>query len=427
MGFLLGWSLSQQTTKGASSLALTVKSQAAQKVDEIAEKFSHDLPRKKIEPADVDLSIMWEAWGQLETNYLHQEKLNTKEQVYGATKGVISSIGDPYTAFLTPEETAKFEESISGEFEGVGAEIAIKNDNLIVIAPIKGAPAELAGLRAGDYIFKIDGTPTFGMSASEAVTLIRGPKGEKVTLTVLREEEEKPVDITIVRDTIFVKSVEFEMRGEIALLTLSQFGSEVVREFREILPQVVMENPKGMILDLRNNGGGLLDASLEVATEFFDEKVIVRTKGRKMGESGDLKSGKDGAFVDIPLVVLVNVGSASASEIFAGAVQDHKRGVVVGEKTFGKGSVQNVLPLSDGSSLKVTIAEWLTPAERSIHEEGITPDIEVGMTKEDFENDQDPVIEKGLDLILSEEMSKILTKEEPPHSKEVDSESEERD
>ncbi len=409
LGFLLGWSLSQKTS---SRQFVVEKEEPKKTIENIVGNLNNLEPvRRKVDQDNVDLSIFWEAWGALESNFLHQEKFNAMTQVYGATKGIVASLKDPYTVFMTPKETAEFEESISGEFEGIGAEIAIKDDNLVIIAPLKGAPAELAGLKAGDIVYKIDGDLTFGITAEEAVTKIRGPKGEKVTLTILREGEKAPLDITIVRDNIFIESVEFEMNEDIAVIIVSQFGSEVVREFREILPQVLLESPNAIILDIRNNGGGLLDASLEIATEFFDQKVIVKTKGRRFGETGDLKSGRNGSFLELPLVVLINEGSASASEIFAGAVQDHKRGVVIGRKTFGKGSVQNVLPLSDGSSLKVTIAEWLSPVGRSIHEKGIEPDIKIEISKEDIENEVDSVMERALELIRNEELDGMLRKE----------------
>jgi len=422
LGFLLGWSLSQKNHTN-------IPPQPEVEVEvPIAPKVEKPFIFQKTRPRDVDLDVFWETWNLLEMNFLNPEKMNALEQVHGAAKGMVASLGDPYTIFMTPEETADFEESISGEFEGIGAEIAIKNDRLTIVSPLRDSPAELAGIRAGDVITEIDGESAFGISIESAVTKIRGPRGEKVVLTIFREGAKKPLEITVVRDTIVIEAIEWEMKDDVAVITISQFGTDSVAEFHEAVEEILLQNPRGVIVDLRNNGGGLLDACLKIATEFFDEKVIVKTRGRKFGDSGDLMSGRDGAFVKIPLVVLVNRGSASASEIFAGAVQDHGRGVVLGEKTFGKGSVQNVIPLSDGSSLKVTIAEWLTPNGRSIHDEGIEPHEEVEMTEEDFENDRDPVLERALDLVGSDEMAEVLKKfDEKSHSDEDENVDEQSD
>lgn len=414
LGFLLGWSLSQKTSDNQKTTPVTVKVETGVNtieqdlIDELKPEIK--LIRRNDKARDVDLSLFWETWNLLEENYLHKDKFQVGSQIYGAAKGLVDSLEDPYTIFMTPEETEKFEESISGEFEGIGAEIGVRKGNLVIVTPIKGSPAELAGIKSGDVIFKIDGETTHGMSIEEAVTNIRGPKGEKVVLTVLREEEKNPIDITIVRDNIVLKNLEWRMQEDVAVLTVSQFGTELVREFRDAMSEILLQKPRGIVIDLRNNGGGLLDACVKIASEFLDEQVIVRTKGRKFGDSGNIMSGRDGAFLDTPVIVLVNKGSASASEIFAGAIQDHHRGLILGEKTFGKGSVQNVIPLSDGSSLKVTIAEWLTPDGKSIHEEGIEPD-EVIETDSDNE-EADPVLERALELVGTDQMQSLLNSEE---------------
>ncbi|MCF7846511.1 MAG: S41 family peptidase [Candidatus Gracilibacteria bacterium] len=411
--FVLGWILNQKQSQYRPHPTGEVVQQTEKKNGTfLGQKISLPL-RRKTDPRNVDLSLFWEVWNELEANFLYQEDLDTQEQLYGAARGLVRSTEDPYTTFMAPEETKEFEESISGEFEGIGAEIAIRDEQLIVISPLKGSPAELAGLRAGDHIFKIDGEPTFDMSVMDAVMQIRGPKGEKVSLEVIREGEPNPIQITIVRDTIQVKSLEWRMQEGIAVIEISQFGTELMNEFLAVLPQISLAKPDGIVLDLRNNGGGLLDAALRFGNEFFDRKVLVTTRGRQFGDSGALQSGPGGAFIEIPLVVMVNRGSASASEIFAGAVQDHRRGVVIGETSFGKGSVQNVIPLSDGSSLKVTVAEWLTPLGRSIHEVGIEPDEAVERTQEDFENDLDPVMDRAFDILANPEALQELLAPEP--------------
>lgn len=364
--------------------------------------------RRKSDPRDVDLSAFWEVWNTLDSTFLYQDRFKTQDQIYGAIKGLVASLNDPYTVFMTPTETKKFTESMSGEFEGIGAEIAVKKNQLTVVTPIKGTPAELAGLRSGDRILKINNESTFDMSIDDAITKIRGPRGQKVVLTVERDGDTQPHEITIVRDTIVVNDFSWKMQDGIAILEITQFGTELVSQFSAALPSILLEKPTGIIVDLRNNGGGLLDASVKVLDQFFDEQVLVTTNGRQIGQVEDLKSKRGGAFVDTPLIVLVNRGSASASEIFAGAVQDTHRGVIVGEQTFGKGSVQNVIPMSGGASLKVTIAEWLTPNGRSINDEGITPDIESTRTREEFEKNEDPVMERALELFGTDEMNQIL-------------------
>jgi carboxyl-terminal processing protease len=411
--FLLGWSLSQKSYYATSLQQQNAAISEVKTDSEIKSEPVSNAPKdfEKVDPKNIDLDILWETWNAMEANFLYEEKLKTKDQVYGATKGIIKSLGDPYTVFMTPEENAEFEEKISGQFEGIGAEISVKEEQLTVVAPIKGSPAEKAGLKSGDVIFKIDDEPSFGLSIEEAILKIRGPKGEKVTLTILREGKKKPIDIVIIRDSIQIKSMEWEMKEDIAVVTISQFGNEVVDEFKEAVTQIVLESPRGMIIDLRNNGGGLLDASIRIMTEFIEEKPVVKTRGRKFGNSGDLITGRDGTFLDLPLIVLTNQGSASASEIFAGAVQDHNRGLVLGTKTFGKGSVQNMIPLDDGASLKVTIAEWLTPKGRFIHEKGLAPDEEIEPTEEDWENEKDPVLDRALELIATDEMQDILASE----------------
>ena len=409
LAFLLGWSLNQQQNQRTAIPSQINTPTEVSTTKEVKNFLDPIKLRRKSDPRDVDLSALWEVWNTLDSNFLYQNRFKTQDQIYGAIKGLVASLDDPYTVFMTPTETKDFEKSMSGEFEGIGAEIAVKKNRLTVVTPLKGTPAELAGLRSGDRILKIDNESTFDMSINDAITKIRGPRGQKVVLMVERDGDTQPHEITIVRDTIVVNDFSWKMQDGVAILEITQFGTELVSQFSAALPSILLEKPTGIIVDLRNNGGGLLDASVKVLDQFFNEQVLVTTNGRQIGQVEDLKSKRGGAFVDTPLVVLVNRGSASASEIFAGAVQDTHRGVIVGEQTFGKGSVQNVIPMSGGASLKVTIAEWLTPNGRSIHDEGITPDIDSIRTREEFEKNEHPVMERALELFGSDEMNQVLS------------------
>ncbi len=410
LGFLLGWSLSVKNQQEISKQAAQLLTEET-KTQEITAQPVTIKPKRfrKTDPSSIDMDIFWEAWGAAEASFLYKDKIKTQDQVYGATKGMVKALGDPYTTFMDPTDNAKFEENMNGEFQGIGAEIGIRDDRLTVVTPLKGTPAELSGLKAGDQIWQIDEESTLGISIEEAVQQIRGPKGEKVTLTVVRKDEKKPIDIIIVRDNIVIQSVEWEMKGDIALITISSFGNNVLRDFSKAVSEIILEEPAGIIIDLRNNPGGLLTDTVKIATEFVPGKSIVKTRGLQFGQSGDYVSGREGAFSDTPLIVLVNGGSASASEIFAGAMQDYRRAVVLGEKTFGKGSVQQVVPLSDGSSIKITIMEWLTPDERSIHDIGIQPHEVIEVTSEQEKEDFDPVMERAIILLNTpEEIQTIL-------------------
>lgn len=405
ISFLLGWSLNQQQHKESSP-----KTEIENPAKKDSSFFKSIKIHRKSDPKNVDLASFWEAWNTLESNFLYKDKFAEKDQLNGAIKGLVNSVDDPYTVYMTPEENAEFEKSMTDEvFTGIGAEIAVKKGQLVIVSPLKGSPAELAGLRAGDKIFTINDEPSLEMSAEEAVTKLRGPKGEKVLLEVLRAEEDKPIKITIVRDDIVNKSLVWKIEDDIAIIEISQFGEDLDHLFSEAIPEIVLEKPSSIIIDLRNNGGGLLDTSVKLMNEFFDKKVLVTTKGRKVGQTGDLESDNGGAFLDIPVVILVNKGTASASEIFAGAFQDYNRGIIIGEQTFGKGVVQNLIPLSEGATLKVTVAEWLTPKGRSINKEGISPDVEAVRTIDDYDNDVDPVLDKAFNILNTPgEYEKVL-------------------
>lgn len=355
----------------------------------------------------VDFSLFWDVWNLLKDKYVDGSKLEAQRLMYGAIKGMLSATGDPYTAFLDPEENKKFSEDITGSFEGIGAELGVKGGILTVIAPLEGTPAEKAGLRAGDKIARIDGDSTVDMTVEEAVDRIRGPKGTQVALEILRSGEQETREIKVERNVINVKSVESEMKnGGVAYIKITRFGEDTDREFKAALDRMLSQKPSSMVLDLRNNPGGYLLTSIDVASKLLprDEVVVIEESGDKkqqkmFTQGGDRASGFE-------TVVLINEGSASASEILAGALKDNRANVtLVGKKSFGKGSVQEFVEMPRGTAAKITVARWLTPSGKQINEEGIHPDVEVELTNEDFDLGRDPQLDKALE-ILKEKLKK---------------------
>lgn len=348
----------------------------------------------------VDFTLFWDVWSEVKKSYLKQP-VDEKQLFYGAVAGIVNSLHDPYSVFFTPEETKQFESDLAGNFEGIGAEIGMQGDQLIVVSPLEGSPAQQAGLLAGDAILSIDGKDTFDMNVSEAVSHIRGQKGTTVVLNIFRKDEKTPRDVTITRDVIHINSVTWTRDDTTGIvhLKLNQFIDTTDQEMNDAVQKILLSQPKGIILDLRNNPGGYLVTAINVASRFIDKGVIVSEKFSD-GQKKDYDTTLQPSFSGIPLVVLVNGGSASASEIVAGALQDYTRGKIIGEKTFGKGIVQNFQTLSDGSTLKITVAEWLTPKGRAIHGHGIDPDVVVTRTADDVENKRDPQFDKANELLL---------------------------
>lgn len=343
-----------------------------------------------------DASLFLKVWQSVQEKYVGQP-VNDKAVFYGALGGMVRGLDDPYSVFLDPQETTSFNKELSGTFEGIGAEIGIKNEQLTLIAPLPHSPALEAGLKAGDKIFKIDGQDTADMTIDQAIGFIRGPKGTTVVLTVLSSGAAEARDVAIKRDEIKVESVTWEMKGDVVYVQISHFNSETDGDFKHIIPAVLLAAPRGIILDLRNNPGGYLDAAINVAGEFLEKKVIVLEDFGKSQK--EYKSTGTAQLKDVATVVLVNQGSASASEIVAGALQDYGRATVIGEQTFGKGTVQDFEEFSDGSSLKLTVAKWLTPKGRSIDEAGIAPDVAVALTEDDYNRDADPQLDRALEML----------------------------
>ena len=359
---------------------------------------------------EVDFKVFWELWNSIQTGYI-DAPMGETQLFYGALRGLVSSLNDPYSAFLEPVETDEFYEELSGKFEGIGAEIGLRHEVLTVVSPLSGSPAEQAGLRAGDVILAIDEVNTLGMDVGEAVRRIRGKKGSQVILKIYREKAEEFLDIVITRDEIKIVSVkldwydhrDYDFLGNktVAHIEVTHFNSDTSARFLEAVNQILLKNPDAIVLDLRSNPGGYLETAVEMANYWVAKgRLVVIEKGDQTIEH---QAESEPALDKFKTVVLINGGSASSSEIVAGALQDYGLAALIGENTFGKGSVQKMEELSDGSSVKLTFARWLTPSGRQIDGEGIAPDIEVERTVEDYDNDQDPQLERAMQWLVKGE------------------------
>lgn len=346
---------------------------------------------------DADFNLFWEAVDLVKQKYVGIEEVKDQKLLYGAIQGVLSSLQDPYSSFFDPAEAKKFEEDLSGSFGGIGAEIGIRNNALTVISPLKGNPAEAAGIKAGDRILEINSTSTADMDVDRAVTLIRGKPGTEITLKVFREGWKDTKDFTFKRAIISLPTLDWEIKdGNIGYIKIHSFNPKAVNLLREAADDLISKNIKGLVVDVRNNPGGYLDSAVQIAGYFMEPGEPVVKELERGKDPQILYSFGRPVFVSIPTVALVNEGSASASEILVGALRDNRGIKLVGQKTFGKGSVQEVEELSDGSTLKVTIAEWVTPKDVKIHKKGLTPDYEVKMPTE---GDKDPQLDKALELL----------------------------
>jgi carboxyl-terminal processing protease len=347
---------------------------------------------------EIDFSLYWHVFDIIAAKYFDRP-ISQKDLFYGSIKGMVAALGDPYSAFLDPAESKEFEQELEGTFEGIGIEIAIKKDKLTVVAPLEGTPANEAGLRPGDWIVKINDDLTLDMSLDEAVKKIRGPKGSSVKLTIARDDNGEPQEYEIKRNTIAVKSVKIkDLDNNILLIEISQFGNDTSVEFDKAIKQVLSNNTQGIVLDLRNNPGGLLDMAVRIASEFIEDGVIVQEE-ETGGKIIKLEATGTARLKEYPLVVLVNEGSASASEILAGALRDNLNTPIIGQTTFGKGSVQDLENLPQGTSMRLTVAKWLTPNGDQIDEVGIEPDYEIELSNEDYENDRDPQLNRALEIL----------------------------
>ena len=361
---------------------------------------SNQLPSRN---QNIDFSLFWQVFETLPQKYIDKSAFEGQKLLYGAISGMVRSLGDPYTAFLDPKQNEAIKADLSGVYEGVGIQIGFNKDKwLVVIAPLSGTPAQKANVRAKDLILRIDERDTFDLTLPEAVDLIRGPAGTSVKLELLHEGQEKPQELEIERAKISVKSVEVEFKneqkGEIAVIKVTRFGDQTDSEWDMAVSDILARKVMGVVVDMRNNPGGLLSSAVHLASDFI-RGTVVRQEFAD-GNVEPLAADHEGKLLKIPLTVLVNAGSASASEIFAGAIQDANRAKIVGEKTFGKGTVQDVVDFAGGSGLHITIAKWLTPRGKSISAVGITPDFIIEFPQQDQEEQKEvPQLDKALEII----------------------------
>jgi len=360
------------------------------------------IENKKVTSGEINFSPLWDVLDRINEDYLFRPVDGTK-LLYGAISGLVKALGDPYTAFLDPTENIQFNDSLEGVYEGIGAELGLRNDRLIIVAPLGGSPAEAKGIRAGDKILEIDGSSTSGLSVTEAVTKIRGEAGTVIELTLQRGSESS-FKVSITRAQITVKSVNVEKKdGGIYYLEVTRFGETTNDEWDEAVEEVMSQETgvKGIVLDLRSNPGGYLNSAVYLASEFLASGSVVLQEdaGGDRSTLSVQSTKNDHAFAGIPVVVLIDEGSASASEILAGALSERAGAKLVGEKSFGKGTVQDAADFDDGSGLHLSVAKWLTPKGVWVHDKGLEPDFKVELTDEDINAGRDPQLDKALDLL----------------------------
>jgi carboxyl-terminal processing protease len=357
-------------------------------------------------PQTVDYQLLWDAIKVVRDKYI--EKPPTPlEFLYGAIRGAVAAAGDPYTAFFEPKDLETFKTDLKGSFEGIGAEVGKKDGNIVIVAPLPDTPAKRAGLLAQDIISQVNGESTADWTVEQAVNKIRGPKGTTVTLTIIRQGKNAPFDVKIIRQNIEIKSVSWEYKevdnggkkAQVAVVTISKFGDDTRTLFDQAVNDILNHSIAGIIIDLRNNPGGYLQTSVDLASNWISHGTMVVTEERSQGEPIKYVAQGLNRLVDIKTEILINGGSASAAEIFAGALHDYKIATLIGEKSFGKGSVQELVDLKDGSAVKVTVAKWITPHGKNLNKDGLDPDISVKLTEDDVKAGKDPQMDKALEEV----------------------------
>lgn len=370
----------------------------------VFEPKTFQIINQKDQPGTVDYNLLWNAIAKLKANHIDKPS-NDQKILYGAVKGAVDSVGDPYTTFFTPDELKNFQTDLSGSFEGIGAEIGKQNGSIVIISPIDGTPAKQAGLLPKDIIVKVDGQLAADWSTEEAVRHIRGKKGTEVTLTIYRDGRNDTFDVKIKRDAIVIKSVKWEVKTvktggkdiKVGHITVTRFGDDTSTLFSSAVQDLRAKGIDSLVLDLRSNPGGYLETAVDLASYWVPKDKVIVTEAHSDGKNIEYKSKGNGRLAGLKTVTLINGGSASASEILAGALHDYKLTELYGEKSFGKGSVQEVLELPGNSALKVTIAKWLTPSGHNINKEGIAPEIEIKLSEDDIKNQKDPQLDKAFE------------------------------
>jgi carboxyl-terminal processing protease len=358
-------------------------------------------------PQTVDYSLLWDALNVLNTKYINKP-IDQQKVLYGAVSGAVAALGDPYTTFFPPQNLTNFKTQLAGSFGGIGAEVGSKDGNTVIIAPIAGAPADKAGLLAGDIIAAVNASSTQGLSVDDVVSEIRGPKGTQVTITIVRASKPKPFDVTITRDTITIKSVKWSykdvtlsngQKGTVAILDISEFGDDTTGLVNQAVQDILTHNVSGIIVDLRNNPGGYLQSAVDVGSNWVKGGDVIVSEAHSDGTSITYKAEGNPRLAAIKTEVLINGGSASAAEILSGALHDHGFAQLIGEKSFGKGSVQELVDLPGGSAVKVTIAKWITPNGVNLNHNGLNPDIPVTLTQDQVNAGKDPQMDAAITAV----------------------------
>lgn len=386
------------------------------KLNQAYHKYQLGIPNSPSPVSFTQSELFTEVYQLLSQSYLEKDKLKDQEQLlYGSVQGMVAALGDPYTVFLPPKDNQQFKEDMAGSFDGVGIELGYKDGQLAVVAPLEGTPAQKAGVQPGDIIIHIKDEQkgfdkdSLNLSLAEAVEIIRGPRGSSISLTLIREEASEPFTVDLTREEIVVPRVTLEIINkndrEIAHIKLARFGDNTIEQWDEVTKQIKSREKDdnafaGIILDLRNNPGGYLDGAVYVASEFISQGVIVHQESSE-GDRQTFSVDHQGQLTQVPLVVIVNQGSASAAEIVAGALKEQKGTVIVGQTTFGKGTIQQSTELGNDASIHITIARWLLPSGAQIHEQGITPDIEVD---DNPETEEDEILQTALDQLISNQL-----------------------